>query len=154
LFSFSKRKQIVDAAPRMRKIIDLTCPNSPQANEVRGSRRYNRVVPVAISDWTPEGADLNNMGFGFTTDISESGFGILTRFFPKTLDNVIGFYLPKRMDEPFYFRVSYSGYRREPQNYLRIGYSVVEFLNETYSQQVTKITPKLIELMSVDGSTQ
>jgi len=152
MFSFSKRKKIVEAAPKLRKLIDLTCPNLPASNEDRSSRRYNRSIPVMLTDWEP-GADptFENYGLGFTTDISDKGFCILTQFVPKQHENILALYTTQDdIKEFWFFHVSFMSYRREPQNYLRIGYSVLEFLNEDFKSITNRLIPKLEELMVVE----
>ncbi|MEM9941258.1 MAG: hypothetical protein AAF939_06675 [Planctomycetota bacterium] len=149
LFSFKKSRELVDAAPKIRKLIDMTSPNKPMMNETRSHRRYNRVIPVLISDWSEKGPRLDYTGFGFTTDICDYGFGVISQHFPKTRDNVIGFYQPDiGMQEPWYFQVKIASHRVEPQNYIRLGYQIVTYLNDSEATIVKQLDQKLIQMMS------
>ncbi|MFT5302350.1 MAG: hypothetical protein ACI87E_001304 [Mariniblastus sp.] len=149
MYSFLKSKPIVDAAPRIRRIIDLTTPNMPTVNDGRNARRYNRSISVVIADWDPEkGPDLSRLGFGFTIDLSDTGFALLTQFVPQTPDNIVGFYLPHtEIGEPSYFHVEFIGYSQKVQGFKRISYRVKEFLNENHGCKSSLLTPKLIEIL-------
>lgn len=151
MFSFSKSKKIIEVAPKLRKLIDLTCPNLPASSDDRSSRRYNRSLPVMLADWEP-GTDptFDNVGLGFTTDISDRGFCVLTQFVPKQHENVLALCTTQDdVKEFWFFHVSFMTHRREPQDFLRIGYSVLEFLNEDYSSITNRLIPKLEELMDI-----
>ncbi len=151
MFSFSKRKKTVDAATKVRKLIDLTCPVVIQCEEGRSSRRYSRSLPVMLLDWLPgESPSLQHCGMGFTTDISDRGFCVLTKFVPKLHDNILGLCtVNNAVKEYWFFHVSFKTYRREPQNYIRIGYSIVECLNDDYGSIVNPLIPKLEEFLSI-----
>ena len=152
MFSFSKRKKVVEAAPKMRKLIDMTSPNlSLGRNEVRHTRRYNRCIPAIISDWDEKkGPDMKDIGFGFITDISDSGLCLLGKYCPKTKDSVIGVYIEQAdMPEPFFFHAQFRGYRKEPLDYLRLGFSVEEYLNENYGNLLVDFHNQMVDLLAV-----
>ena len=151
MFSFSRRKQTIDAAPRIRQIIDATCPNLIAASEQRSARRYNRCIPVVLGEWTNDGPDLEHTGFGFVTDLGDRGFCVLTKFYPKSDQNIIGFFLPNTdMTEPWFFRVNFRAYRNEPQGFIRIGYEVIECLNENFKSQLQGFEQQLYQMLEVE----
>lgn len=131
MFSFGKKDTQVDATPKIRRLVDLTTPNRPVIDDARGSRRYNRTIPVVITEWIADkGPCDEHFGIGFTSDLSDLGFGIITQHRPKSRENVIAFYLPEDMDVPWYFRVILKTYRKQTIEFHKLGYEVVEFLND------------------------
>ena len=110
----------------IRRLVDLTTPNRPMAENVRKAKRYNRCIPVVIADWdSKDGPITDHVGLGFTTDLSDTGFGVLTQHRPKTPDNVIAIYLPEDMTAPLYFVTVLTTYRKQPGGYHKLGYRVV-----------------------------
>ena len=157
MFSFSKRKNVVEATNKVRKLIDLTTPNRPSANDARCAQRYNRCVPVFVADWDKDSrsAILENAGVGFTTDISDTGFSVLTQFCPTVHDNVVGIYLPRMgMLKPWFFHVEYAGYRTEPQGFIRVGYQIVEFLTDNCPEACNRMTRPLVDTLELEPTAQ
>lgn len=131
MFSFGKKDTQVDATPKIRRLVDLTTPNRPVLDDSRESRRYNRTIPVMIIEWVPDqGPSDEHLGIGFTSELSDTGIGLITRHRPKTAENVIAFYLPSDMDAPWYFRVILKTYKKQPGGFHKLGYNVVEYLND------------------------
>lgn len=150
MFSFGKKDTFVDASPKIRRLVDLTTPNRPVVDNIRQSQRYNRCIPVAIADWDDrEGPLVEHVGLGFTTDLSDNGFGVLTQFKPKTPNNVIAFYLQNDMDIPWYFQSVLTTYRKQPGGFHKLGYSVVSFLNDR-TGSCSSMNSIAIELLTVE----
>ncbi len=151
MFSFGKKDTQVDASPKIRRLVDLTTPNRPVTENARVGQRYNRYIPIAVADWNDsKGPTVDQVGFGFAIDLSDTGIGILTQFKLKTRDNVIAFYLPNDMDRPWYFQVDLTTYRKQSGGFHKLGYSVVKFLNDK-SAKFSKLDAIVAELLTVKG---
>lgn len=113
--------------------MDITTPNKPQVNCHRISRRYNRCIPVIFAPWEKDRPILKHVGIGFSNDISDHGFSIITLQGFETGDHeswVIGCWLPHlEMLEPWYFQTEVRNQRGVIQNFQLIGLQVTEFLN-------------------------
>src|ERR671924_2424146 len=89
---FSKgRKQRRDMENYLRRVSDVTNPNSaPEEENRRAENRFSRIFPVLIAPWENDTAVLAQCTYGLTKDLSEHGMAIvITRPFKKT-DVVIG----------------------------------------------------------------
>lgn len=151
MFSFGKKEADIDTAPMIRRLVDLTTPNQSMTEDVRKERRYNRCIPVVISDWDPkQGPTTDHIGLGFTTDLSDHGFGVLTQHRPKTADNVISFYLPQDMTAPLYFITVLTTYRKQPGGFHKLGYRVTGCMDNDSGKKY-KMDEIVTELLSVQS---
>ena len=132
------RKQNKNAAPFIRKIIDLTTPNLTMSNDLRHSRRYNRCLPVVFSPWSHKGHDPEQIGIGVTSDMSDEGFSIITQADMIYQELVVAFYRDGEMDFPWYFHAAVRTNRSLIPSFNLVGLEIIEFLNE---QQRKKTLP-------------
>lgn len=133
----------------IRRLVDLTTPNRSMTEDVRKDRRYNRCIPVVIADWdSKDGPNTDHVGLGFTTDLSDHGFGVLTQHRPKTPDNVIAFYLPHDMTSPLYFVTVLTTYRKQPGGFHKLGYQVTGCMNNESGNKF-KIDAIVTELLTI-----
>ncbi len=130
------RKQNKNAAPFIRKIIDLTTPNLTMSNDLRHSRRYNRCLPVVFSPWSHKGHDPEQIGIGVTSDMSDEGFSIITQADMIYQELVVAFYRDGEMDFPWYFHAAVRTNRSLIPSFNLVGLEIIEFLNEQHAKKL------------------
>ncbi len=133
MFSFRKRKKYVDASPFLRRIIDRTTATGALLNDCREQNRYSRTLPVVLAPWRDGAPDMNNVAFGITKDISDSGMSLVT-----TLDFHSDIVFAFLLDTAITDRI--LCFRGEPKRSLKVvqgiseyGLYVAEMLNEHHS---------------------
>ena len=146
MFSFCRNRS-EEAAPFLRKIIDLTTPNQTLNTDCRMARRYNRSLPVVYSPWTKKGHDSNYIGIGFTSDMSDAGIGIITQTEIEFSEIVVALFLERDMDVPWYFRTQIRT-RREPiQGFNHYGLQIEEFLNDKQRKKTRSFDETVWQLL-------
>ncbi len=78
MFSFTARRKKQDVSLFMRRIIDLTSPNRPRADDGRHDLRYNRSIPVVCCPWRKNRPDTSQVTVGITKDLTDVGMGVIT----------------------------------------------------------------------------
>jgi hypothetical protein len=150
---------MMDASQQVRHLVDITTPNMPKVNCGRFSRRYNRCIPVLFAPWINDRPVLENVGIGFTSDLSDHGFSIITLEGFDTGDCgelVIGFWIPQRdMIEPWYFHTHVRSQRPIIKNFNLIGLEIAEFLNDSKRKRTkvlddvfTRLIPESLQPVS------
>jgi hypothetical protein len=107
-FSFDKRRQVVDLAPYLRRLCDLTTPNAmrlaPDGRGQRSEDRYNRCLPALICPWTERGPVADACLLGLTRDFSDRGIGLVSAENVTSERVVVGFFVRSDvMPEPWFF---------------------------------------------------
>ena len=144
------RKQNADAAPYIRKIIDLTTPNMTMSNDLRNSRRYNRCLPVVFSPWSPKGHDPEQIGIGVSSDLSDQGFSIITQADMIYQELVVAFFLDGEMDVPWYFHAAVRTNRRLIPTFNLVGLEIIEFLNEQKRKKTLAFDETVLGLIGTE----
>jgi hypothetical protein len=79
MFSFLNRKKRLDAAPHIRRLIELTASNRPMAgHELRCENRYSRSLPILLTPMKDNLPILNESFAGVTQEFSDSGLSLIT----------------------------------------------------------------------------
>ncbi len=100
---FFKQAQQVQVQPHLRRICDLTSPNFPRIDEYRGDSRQNRIIPILLTPWENEHANISETATALTKDLSDCGISV-TLPGPFRVDEVaVGFWLPNVYENPFFF---------------------------------------------------
>ena len=144
------RKQNNNAAPFIRKIIDLTTPNLTMSNDMRHSRRYNRCLPVVFSPWSNKGHDPEQIGIGVTSDMSDEGFAIITQADMIYRELVVAFYLDGEMDVPWYFHSTVRTNRSLIPSFDLVGLEIIEFLNEKNRKKTLAFDETVLGLIGAE----
>ena len=147
-FSFLSRKKQHDAAPYLRRLVDLTIPNPPVASEYRSGRRYNRSIPVMVGPFDPNGENQSDFQFAITKDIVDLGLGIITTHELDMDEVTIAFWLREAdMETPYFFRGTIQGCTPIGGPFWQVGLGVEEFLNADYPMIVERLTPVVAQLV-------
>ena len=132
MFSFRKRKVVVDATPHMRRIIDLTTPNLLVQDEERHDRRYNRALAACICPWENGKADHQSMTLGITKDVSDLGVCVLTTTPLGDHDLALAFLVETNaVGELSFFRATIQR-ERILVGFIEYGLSLSEYLNDNH----------------------
>ncbi len=94
MFRGKQRDEQNKAAAYLRRICDLTSPNLPRFDDLRGEHRQNRTIPVLLTPWEDDLALVAESVTALTKDISDRGLS-LTLPAPFRAEHVVaGFWVP------------------------------------------------------------
>ena len=150
-----KRRQTIDLAPYMRRIIDLTTPNLPsQGNVGRTENRYNRSIPVLVTGWTEKGDVTKPVTFGVTKDLTDKGISVIL-FGELELSHVmVGFWLSAQHAETPLFCLGHCLRQQAIGGGFNLwAIELYEFATETYASKIQKIMPLANQLLPPDKPT-
>src|SRR5262245_48903113 len=78
MYSFQERVAGQSVQAKLRRLGDLTVPNSPlAADSTRGIQRYNRAIPTLLCPWQNGAADVERSTIAITRDLADEGVGLL-----------------------------------------------------------------------------
>ena len=145
VFSFTSRKKQVDLAPHVRRIIDLTTPNRPTANDQRFELRYNRTMPVLMHPWNGR-PDLEKTSIGITRDLSDRGLGLIAIAELKEPQYVVSLW-PRELDEPYHFICWLRDFRALSLGMWNAGFQFEDLIKSAapkWSNPLTEIAEKAL----------
>lgn len=149
VFSFLTCKKQHDAAPYLRRLVDVTVPNPPVNSEYRSGRRYNRSIPVIVGPFDPKGRNHDHFQFAMTKDIVDFGLGIITTSELDAREVTIAVWLPADdMVTPYYFRGTVQSCAPMGGPFWQVGIEVKEFLNVEYPKIVESLAPLAEQLIA------
>ena len=140
MFSFKARRKKQDISLFMRRIIDLTSPNRPRADDSRHDMRYNRSIPVICCPWRKNKPDTTQLTVGITKDLTDSGMGIITTCDLQAEEIVVMVELPQSdTNEPWIFRGEVRQITDMPGGCSLYGVELMELLNSNVKVLETMI---------------
>ena len=148
MFNFTKRKNAVDIRRLVRRIRDLTMPNSPfGGNQTRRQERANRAIPTLICPWDNGEPVTERIHFGLTRDVSDHGVGLVTTE-PLEVNQVVIAYWPDGDDpgQPWFFLGEARRLESIGGGFWTLGVEFVEFINQSHSSQLRELMPCAREL--------
>lgn len=151
MFNFAKRKNVVDVGRMIRRIRDITIPNSPlNPNPERRQERSNRAIPTLICPWEDDEPLVHAATFALTRDVSDFGVGLVTNE-PIEVECVLIGYWPDGDDpgQPWFFLGEAKRLESIGGGFWTLGVEFQEFVNQTYSSQLAALMPKARELRPV-----
>ncbi len=94
MFSFEKRKRLVEVGNLIRQVVDLTAPNlPPREGESRSENRSNRSLPALLAPWEDGQPMVDETGYALTKDCSDRGLALVLQQPFKAEQVVIGLWL-------------------------------------------------------------
>jgi hypothetical protein len=103
MFFNNRKSGQIEAQAFLRRICDLTSPNLPRLDDVRGDTRQNRTLPVLLAPWGRKGAEVRAAITALTRDISDRGMSVTLSMPLSVQDVAIGLWLKSRDCEPWFF---------------------------------------------------
>jgi hypothetical protein len=78
MFSFKKRKKLLEVNQFIRRVIDTTSPNIPYiGGELRNEGRANRTIPILITPHDEDELRIGETCFAVTKDLSSQGVAVV-----------------------------------------------------------------------------
>ena len=132
----------------LRRICDLTSPNLPRMDEIRGANRQNRTIPILLTPWDNGMPVVSETATALTKDVSDQGLCVTMSQPFRCEEAVVGFWLPHVQDDnPWFFRslvrqnVSIGG------GFWALGLEAVELLGAGPGSEVARLLPLIAELL-------
>ncbi len=147
MFSFSKRKKVVDLCPRIRRLCDLTSPNLSTTLSGRSENRYNRAIPTLLGPWQEDHPVVDESTIGLTSDIADRGVCLVLNqpFLAESV--VVGYWISSdAMSEPWYFLGNIC--RNQPMGggFWAVGIELTEFANTNHAKELVALKPLAAKL--------
>ena len=148
MFSFLKRKDGIDIAAIVRRLVDVTTPNLPQSDEHRSERRFNRTLPIVITPLIGDSPKLDEACLAITHDLSDSGLGATT-FEEITGDQyLVALWPPHEIyDEPLTFSCSKRCSRQVAIGLWATGFSIDRVMSIYHRSVIAKNTAVAARLL-------
>ncbi|MFN3192206.1 MAG: hypothetical protein ACE361_16965 [Aureliella sp.] len=141
MFGLFSKKTVVDAAPIIRRIIDVTTPNKPFADDTRSDRRFNRTLPVVVSQLKGNKPDPSTAIMALTHDLCDRGLSIVAmeelsdeKYFVSIWPN------HETYDEPVTMQCILRNCHPVAHGFWAAGFAVEEVLNIDRRDDIDKIT--------------
>jgi hypothetical protein len=150
MFSFRERRKAVDLQKYVRRIADVTTPNSGMTAEcLRSQIRYNRTIPTLLCPWYGDRVDCDRCAMVLTKDLCDRGVGLITHHPFPGRDVVLGFWLPydDNMQEPWFFRGTIQREVPIGGGFWWLGVELAEFMNERWRVQLGPLLPMAQKLV-------
>lgn len=139
MFSFLSNKVAVEAAPFIRKIVDVTTPNRPVGYDQRMDRRYNRTLPVVICPSVDDRPDVRSSLMGISQDFSDHGLAVISSEpIPEAEYFVAVWPAHEECTEPTFFRVNLVSCRNFAHGFWSNGFLVTEVMNVEHRDKLAQ----------------
>lgn len=155
MFSFSKRKKVVDLCPRIRRLCDLTSPNLSTTLSGRSENRYNRAIPTLLGPWQEDHPVVDESTIGLTSDIADRGVCLVLNqpFLAESV--VVGYWVSlEAMSEPWYFLGNICRNQPVGGGFWAVGIELAEFANANHVEELAALTPLAAKLLAPADSKQ
>jgi len=153
MFSFLSTKRSIEAAPYIRRVIDVTTPNRMTPQEGRRELRYNRSFPVTYCPWKKDTVFVEEVSIAFTQDLSDHGLGILS-VQPIEYDELVVSVWPDpvALSDPYHFLASVRDRRSAAAGIWAIGLMIEGFLNESHRYELASLDKIARNVLQIDRS--
>lgn len=130
MFNFRSSKVEVEVAPFIRRIVDLTTPDRPVAEDCRLDRRYNRTLPVVLCPALNGTPNLRESVMALTQDLCDRGIGLTTlEPIPEGEYYVSIWPNNSEQQEPVHFRCDARDSRQIAHGFWATGMQILEVMN-------------------------
>ncbi|MEM7558058.1 MAG: hypothetical protein AAF394_02955 [Planctomycetota bacterium] len=138
MFGFGS-KEIQDALPVLRRIVDATIPNKPVADDTRVERRFNRSLPCVLTPLIKSKLELADCLMAITQDISDRGLSLITMEELSYEEYVVSIW-PNELDEPAHLRCLLANSRRFAHGFWSTGFAIHQLMNQESRRQMQELT--------------
>ncbi|MEM8734641.1 MAG: hypothetical protein AAGG44_10490 [Planctomycetota bacterium] len=155
VFGLFSKKTVVDAAPIIRRIIDVTTPNKPFADDTRGDRRFNRTLPVVVSKLKNDKPDASTAIMALTHDMCDRGLSVVAMEELTDEKYFVSIWpTHETYDEPVTMQCILRNCHAVAHGFWAAGFAVEEVLNIDRSDEIEKITAVASRALRVPQQTQ
>ena len=151
MFSFEPKKT-PQVQSRIRRIVDLTVPNSPlEVERDRAEDRSSRVIPALLCPWKHDAPVVARHTFVLTKDFSSEGVGLVLKEPFHDRDVLLGFWLGAGiMDEPWFFMGRAQHLRQFGGGFWTLGLHLTEFAASSSLLRSAALSPLLEQLQAAE----
>ena len=156
MYTFEERIGSQSVQSRLRRLGDLTVPNSPLAGDsTRGIPRHNRAIPTLLCPWVNRGADVQRSTIAITRDLADEGVGLLLTHPISGPELVVGYLLADAaVSTPWYFLGTIQHNTPIGGGFWVVGVELHEFVSPQKHPSLQKLEPvaqKLLPPVAVEG---
>jgi hypothetical protein len=151
MFSFARRKSVMNVAPVVRRITDLTSPNlAPPDGDARSESRYNRSLPALLAPWEKDAVIAGECTWTLSKNLSDRGVALLLQQPFRAAAVVVGFwppsaYCPAEHFGPFFILGEVRENVEIGGGYWQLGIAFTQLLNDQL--QVRELMPLAARLL-------
>ena len=138
MFGFGS-KEIQEALPVLRRIVDATIPNKPVADDTRVERRFNRSLACVLTPLMKSKPELAESLMAITQDISDRGLSLITME-ELTYEEYVVSLWPTELEEPAHLRCILANSRRFAHGFWSTGFAIHQLMNQVNRRQMQELT--------------
>lgn len=158
MFSFTKRKKVVDLQPYIRRLCNLTAPNLSSGlveGLERTENRYNRTIPTLLVPWKDERPMASEYVVGLTCDVADNGIGLVFNQPYRDERVVVGYWVSSEMmPEPWFFVGNIQRNQAIGGGFWKLGIELTDFANTNHGESLAVLKPLAKKLLSPTRSTR
>jgi hypothetical protein len=149
MYSFTKRKKIVDVSPHVQRICNITTPNFAPIPMGRSDNRYNRAIPTLLGPWQDDHPLVEECIVGLTTNLSDRGVGLVL-YQPFLADEVVvGYWVSSElMHNPLFFLGNVRRNQPIGGGFWLVGIEFTEYANAEHAETLAALFPLAATLLS------
>ncbi|HUE73888.1 MAG TPA: hypothetical protein VMP01_23610 [Pirellulaceae bacterium] len=143
MYTFQERLSSQSVQTRLRRLGDLTIPNSPLGGDTaRGIPRHNRAIPTLICPWRDGAADVSRCTIAITRDLGDEGVGLLLTHPVSGPELLVGYLLPDAaVQSPWYFRGTIQHNTAIGGGFWVVGVALLEFFTSQRHSSLIALEP-------------
>ena len=155
MFSFTKRKRLVELYPKVRRLGDLTAPIPDESFQGRTECRYDRTIPCLLCPWERDHPIVDKSAFAITNDLADRGVGVIVNWPFRAEEAVIGYWVSEEtMSEPWYLLGAVVRNQPIGGGFWKLGIELSEFANDRYRKQLSPLWSLAADLLApVEATT-
>ncbi len=153
MFGFGSKKEIQDALPVMRRIVDLTIPKKPVPDEIRIDRRFNSSLPCVLTPLVGAKPEFCDCLMGITQDISDRGISVITMETLSFEEYAISVW-PTELEEPAHLSCILANSRRFAHGFWSTGFAIYQLLNQANLRDNEAITAVAMQALRADQGAE
>ena len=149
MYTFEERIGSQSVQTRLRRLGDLTIPNSPLAGDsTRGIPRHNRAIPTLVCPWVNGAADTLRSTIAITRDLADEGVGLLLTHPISGPELVVGYLLADAaVSTPWYFLGTIQHNTPIGGGFWVVGVSLHEFFTSRRHSSLVALEPVAQKLL-------
>lgn len=144
MFSFDTRRRLCEVRVFLRRLVDLTSPNtSPLEGEARSEGRSNRALPVLLTPWEHGEPVVDESTYAITKDFSERGLSLTLPQPFKAARIVVGLWL----ESPRFVLGEIRQNTPLGGGFWQLGVELTDFLDAAEYPQIESLVPLAARLV-------
>ena len=156
MYTFQERLPAQSVQARLRRLGDLTVPNSPLCGDAaRGIPRHNRAIPTLICPWQNGAADVSRCTIAITRDLADEGVGLLLTHPVSGPELLVGYLLPDAaIQSPWFFRGMIQHNTPIGGGFWVVGVALLEFFTSQRNASLIALEPLAQKLLPPSSAAE